>query len=176
MNKQKNQIIILLAVIFLGVLYAFIQYLFLPQWDILKEKSAHIAERQAYLKKLEENDKILSSLKDQALDLTAQVSMLDKKIPKKLDKPNIMLTIYSMAKNIGLSPKSLNYDPINDEGEFYSMGMNFFCAGSAENIYTFTEQFLNVDKYTFTLDSISISPGEGGVSANMRLVAYAYKE
>jgi Tfp pilus assembly protein PilO len=176
MNKPKNQIIILIAFIILGVVYAYIQYLFIPQWNILKDGSAYIAEREAYLHKLEENDKILPNLKSRTLDITAQAVMLDKQITKKLDKPNIMLTIYSMAKNVGLNPKSLNYEPIYDEGEYFSMGMNFSCGGSAESVFTLVEQLSNVDKHTFALDSISIVSVEGGVSADLRLVAYAYKE
>lgn len=176
MNKQKNQILILLGVIMTGVLYVYIQYFFLPQLGVLKEKTDHLAARQAYLWKLEENDRILPSLKEQAQDLTVQASALDKSVPKKVDKPDIMLTVYNLAKKNALNPKNLNYEPVKDEGGFYTMGMNFDCTGSAESVYRLAEQFLQGNKYIFVLDSISMSPGEGGVSAKMRLVAYIYKK
>ncbi len=107
--------------------------------------------------KLEESYKVLSSLKDEAKDLKAQVSVLDKKVPKKMDKPDIMLTIYNMARNNGLSPESLSYEPIKDEGSHLTMGMSFTCTGPAENIYALVEQFLTGNKYIFALDSISFS-------------------
>lgn len=175
MNKQKNQIIILAAVIGIGLLYAYMQYLFIPQWATLKEKSAHVTERQAYLTHLVESYKLLSTLKEEVVDLEAQASILDKKVPKKLDKPDIMLTIYSMAKKNGLTPKSLGYEAIQDEGTFLSMPLTFSCSGPQANVYTLLQQFMNNNKYIFALDSISFSPGNEETTTTMRIVAYAYK-
>ncbi|NLI91836.1 MAG: type 4a pilus biogenesis protein PilO [Peptococcaceae bacterium] len=175
MNKQKNQILFLAAVIVLGILYAYVQYLFIPEWGVLKQKTAQVSERQAYLTRMENSYKDFSALKQQSSSLKAQVSVLDKKVPKKLDKPDIMLTIYNLAKNNGLSPKSLTYEPIKDEGQYLTMGMNFSCTGPAENIYTLVDQFLKGNKYIFALDSISFTSNKDGSTANMRIVAYAYK-
>lgn len=175
MTKQKSQIYIMLAVILFGSLYVYIQYLFLPQWNVIKEKSAHLSAIQGQLTKLEDSSKILSDLQQQQKDLMVQVSELANKVPKKLDKPDIMLTVSSMAKSNGLSPKSLSYDPLKEEDGIYSMGLNFSCTGPEENVYNLVEDFLKGNKYIFALDSISISPAEGGVSASMRLVTYGYK-
>ncbi len=175
MNKHKNQIIILVAVIGIGLLYAYIQNLFIPQWANLKDISAYAAERQAYLAKLEESYKVLSTLEEEAVDLEVQASILDNKMPKKLDKPDIMLTIYSMAKKNGLAPKSLGYEAIQDEGAFLSMPMTFSCTGPQANVYTLLQQFLNNNKYIFTLDSISFSQKNEETTTTMLIVAYAYK-
>lgn len=176
MSKQKNQLLILVVLIVAGALYAYIQYLFLPQFAVLKEETAHLAERKAYLTKLEENFKILPSLKEQVKVLTAQAGELSRDIPLKADKPDIMLSIYNMAKDNGLNPLSLNYSPVKEEAGIITMGMDFTCTGPEENVYALVEKFFEDNKYIFALDSISINPGEGGVSAKMHLVAYFYRQ
>jgi len=175
MNKQKNQLLILIAVIMVGILYAYIQYLFIPQWSILVEKSAQVSDRKAYLTRLEESYQGFSVLKEQAVDLKAQVSTLDSKIPKKLDKPDIMVTIYNMAKKNAVIPQSLSYEPVKDEGGYLTMGMNFSCVGSPENIYTLVQQFQEGNPYIFVLDSIQFGEGGGPTQTNMRIVAYVYQ-
>lgn len=176
MNKQKNQILILAGVVIVGFLYAYIQYFFIPQWSVLKGKNAEVSERREYLTQLEESYKVYPSLKEEVQSLKSEVSTLEKKVPVKLDKPDIMLTVYNLAKNNGISPKSLSYEPIKDEGNYLTMGMSFYCTGPAENIYTLVEKFLSGNKYIFALDSISLGQDESGsTSANMRIVAYVYK-
>ncbi|RNC29307.1 MAG: hypothetical protein AWM53_00660 [Candidatus Dichloromethanomonas elyunquensis] len=175
MNKQRNQFLILTFIIILGGLYAYIQYLFIPEWRGLKEETSRVSQRQADLARMETGYKEFSSLKQQASSLKAQASMLDKKVPKKLDKPDIMLTIYNMAKSLSLSPKSLTFEDVKDEGQYLTMGMNFSCTGSPENVYTLVDQFLKGNKYIFALDSISFIPGTEESTVKMRIVAYAYK-
>lgn len=176
MNKQKQQVLVLAAIVLAGGLYAYFQFLLYPEWVGLKAESAQLAARQAYLERLENSNKDYAALKQQASALKTQLAALDKKTPKKMDKPDIMLTIYNMAKRNGVSPQSLAYEDIKDEGSSYSMGMNFSCTGPAENIYALIDQFQKGDKYILALDSISLNQGENASTANMRLVAYAYKQ
>lgn len=176
MSKQKSQILILAVVIILGFLYAYIQYFFIPEWGILKGKNTEVSERREYLTKLEESYRILPDLQEEVKALETQASTLEKKVPMKLDKPDIMLTIYNLAKDNGISPKSLSYEPVTDEGNYLTMGMTFSCTGPVENIYTLVEKFLNGNKYIFALDSINFSKEEDGTSTvDMRIVAYVYK-
>ncbi|HHV63655.1 MAG TPA: type 4a pilus biogenesis protein PilO [Peptococcaceae bacterium] len=176
MSKEKNQILILLALVLFGVLYAYVQYLFLPQLSILKDKTAYLTAREAYLQKLEDNSKILSSLKSQVVVLNTQAAKLEQEIPIYADKPDMMLTIYNMAKRFGLSPLSLNYSPLQEEDGYYTMGIDFTCKGPEHQVYALVRSLLRNTDYIFALDNISIRPGTEGVSANMHFIAYFYHE
>ena len=173
MDKQKKQFIALILVILFGFMYAYIQFLFTPQWSNLNNLSAEIAQRQAHLERLEENYKILSTVKQNAQDLTILQTELKERIPTDLDKPDIMMIVYTMAKDNGLSPGTLSFESVRQEGETMTMGMGFTCTGSRENINNLVEQFLEGSKYILVLDSISYSGSEELVSADMRLTAYA---
>ena len=150
--KQKNQIRILIALILIGGFYAYFEYLLMPQWQVLKHTSALFEERKAYLERLENTD--LTSLEQKVTELTLEEVNLRNSLPKTLDKPDIMLTIYNLAKINGISPQTLTYEPIQDEGQFYTMGMNFACTGPLENVFALVEQFRQGPKYVFTLDTI----------------------
>lgn len=176
MKKYKTQILILISVLLLGGLYVYFQFLLFPKLDVLKSQSSYLKERQMYLMKLEDSSKILPNLEKQIVNLNAEVSALDEKIPKEMDKPEIMLILYNMAKNNELKPQSIEYEAIEDEVIYYKLGLNFSCSGSIENIYLFIEQVLKQKKYIFALDSINISFGEEETSAKIRLVSYTYKK
>lgn len=173
MNKQINQFIILTVVVVLGFVYAYFNYMFIPQWTELKNISAQISSRQVYLERLQENNKIISNLKQDVVDLTVTEMELKRKIPAELDYPDIMMTIYTMANNNGLSPNNLSFESFKQEGQTVTLGMSFTCTGPKENIHTLVEQFLKGNEYIFVLDSISYSGPDEEVSANMKLTAYA---
>lgn len=173
MNKQINQFIILTLVVVLGIVYAYFKFMFIPQYNELKDVSAHLSQRQLYLERLEENYKILSTLKQDVVELTALETEFEEQIPSDLDFPDIMMTVYAMAKDNGISPKNLSYEALKQEGQTVTLGMSFSCTGPKDNIHTLVEQFLDGNKYIFVLDSISYSGPDEEISANMQLTAYA---
>lgn len=173
MDKQKNQFVVLFVVVLLGFMYTYIQFLFLPQWGELKNISAELSNRQAYLERLKGDYKILSILKNNVEELSVKQMDLKKRIPTELDKPDIMMVVYAMAHNNRLSPGNLSFEALRQEGQIVSMGMGFTCTGSRDDIHTLVEKFLNDNKYIFVLDSISYSGAGQTLSANMRLTAYA---
>lgn len=173
MNKQINQFIILTLVVVLGFVYAYFKFMFIPQYNELRDISAHLSQRQIYLARLQENYKVLSTLKQNVVELTVTETELKEKIPVELDYPDIMMTVYTMAKDNGLSPKNLSFESIKQEGQTVTLGMSFTCTGPKDNTHTLVEQFLNGNKYIFVLNSISYSRPEDEISANMKLTAYA---
>ncbi len=173
MKKQINQFIILTLVVVLGFVYAYFKFMFIPQWTELKDISAQISNRQIYLERLQENYKILSTLKQNVVELTVTETEFKEKIPVELDYPDIMMTIYTMANNNGLSPSNLSFESLKQEGQTVTLGMSFTCKGPKANIHTLVEQFLNGNEYIFVLDSISYSGPDEEISANMKLTAYA---
>lgn len=174
MSKQKNQIFILIFIILVGLLYVYVQYLFLPQMAILKGQTNYLTERKAYLENLKDNASRLPELQEQKALLQVRADELEKRVPRDLDKPEIMLTVYNLAKAYGVTPHSLNFDQPKEEGGFTAMGLDFACSGSEGDIYTLAEEFGKGRDYIFALDSISIEPGETEVSARMKLKAYGY--
>ena len=173
MEKQKKQLLMLIAVVSFGFMYAYIQFLLTPQWGVIKGLATELSVSQAHLERLEESDNNLSTLKQNVVELTMVESDLKERIPTGLDKPDIMMTIYSMAKENDLSSRNLSFEGIREENQTFTMGMAFSCTGSRDNINTLVEQFHLGSKYIFVLESISYSSSEEVVSSDMRLVAYA---
>lgn len=175
MNKQKNQLLVLIGVVFLGFMYSYIQFFFLPQWGELQAVSVRISEREAYLQRLQENHERLPVLKENVDELEVQEGELRDVIPQELDYPDIMMTVYSLAKDNGLTPINLSYEGVKEDGQTVTMGMSFSCTGPRENIHNLIDQFLKGNEYIFALQSISYSDSQEGVSANMKLTAYTLR-
>jgi len=115
----------------------------------------------------------VAALRQDVMELTVAETNLKDRIPAELDYPNIMMTVYTMAKNNGLNPKNISYESIAQQGQTVTLGLSFTCTGSRDNIYTLAEQFLKGDEYLFVLDSISVSGSPEESSATMILTAYA---
>ncbi len=173
MIKQINRFTILILIVVLGFFYAYFKFLFIPQWTELRDISAQISNRQFYLERLQENNKNIDTLRQNVLELTASKAELKERVPDELDYPDIMMTVYNLAKDNGLSPKKLSFDSVKQEGQTVTLGMSFTCTGPKDNIHALVEQFLNGNEYIFVLDSISYSGSEEEISANMKLTAYA---
>ncbi len=171
--KPKKSIIILIVLILGGGLYVYAHYFLMPQWQLLKQTSSLYAERQAYLERLENND--LAVLEKQVAELSLKESDLRNSLPPEIDKPDILLTVYNLAKDNGVSPQTLDYEPIKDEAGFFSMGMTFTCTGPLEKVFALVEQLRKETKYILIVDSMNLAEREGDYAVTMRLVAHLYK-
>lgn len=180
MNKQKRQIMFLFLLVVFGVIYVYIQYLLVPELGKIHNKTLLLKQKQAYLEKLKRSYLVMPELKKKAEELNGREEDLDGLVPKKLDKPYIMLDIYNLAKKNGVTPKSLSFEPLQEKENHYAMGMNFSCTGSKENIFELIDQLDKGGEYKYTLDSLSLNATEGIIdgnnNVNMRIVVYAYKE
>ncbi len=174
-SKPRRQILILGVLVLLCFLWIDVTYLFIPRLSILQEKTALVSQRAAYLAELQKNYRNYSAIKAQAVSFKAEVAKLDQDIPKIVDKPQIMLTVYNLAKSNGIKPISLKFEPLKEQGSYSSMTMTFFCSGPTENMLTLVEQFQKGKIYLFALNSININQGNQQATASMSITAYFYK-
>ncbi|MGI5901935.1 MAG: hypothetical protein ACOX7U_05620 [Desulfitobacteriia bacterium] len=176
MKKRKNRIIVVVLIFSFAFLCFYIQYLFLPQLAVIKGKVREFSEREAYLAQIEDNYQNYSLLEEEFLTLQARALELDSKVLKSLDKPEIMLALYNMAKDKGLSPKSLTFGSQWEESDYRALNIIFTCSGPLQNIYEFMDQFSAEDYYFFALESVAINQQGQEAISEMCITAYAYKD
>lgn len=173
MSRTSKNIMITFGIILAVVAYAYALYF---QIGTLKIQDAQIAEYQDYYIVLQENNANFEALKKQQEELTSQQAVLNMKMPKSLDKPELMNYIFSMAANSGISPLDLNFEQIEDKGNYYSLAFTVICSGPQDKTYAFAEKVRKASTYILALDSITITTGEtDDVTAQMRIIAYSYK-
>jgi len=174
-EKKGKQVILAAALVLVGMLAGYAVYIFMPKISELQAQAAEISRQRVLLSQLQQGYRSYDQLKEQAASLQGKASELKKKIPGEINKPEIMLAVYNMAKNSGVAPKNLTFEEQKDEGAYFSMGMVFTCEGETIHILNLVDAFQKRDKYYLALDSITFNQAEKQTMATMRLVAYFYK-
>ena len=151
------QIIALVIIIVLALIYTYINFLFLPKWTSIQKQREQLQKRQAYYQQLlgyQSNPaglkKTSDGLEDQAKDLTAQ-------IPSQLDKPQIMVDIYTIAKLHSINPQTLKFEPLQNKGDHQELTMNFSCSGNTEDVLSLIEDLEHTPLQKFALQSINLT-------------------
>ena len=151
---QKITLVIILGV---GLVYAYVNYLFLPKWtSIQNQRDKQQKDLASYQKLLtyqanqEQLAKTIAGLESEAKGLSAQ-------IPSQLDKPQIMVDIYTIAKLHAVDPQTLKFEPIQTVGDHQELTMNLSYIGQAENIIKLIDDLENTPLHKFALHSINLA-------------------
>lgn len=157
MRKEKIEKIALAVVLALGLVYAYLNYLFLPKWALLQKQREQLRSREAYYQQLlsyqsnkEGLTKTIASLDSQAKELTAQ-------IPADLDKPQIMVDIYTIAKLHAVNPQTLKFEQIQKKGNNQELAMSLTCSGKIDDILSFIKDLETTPLDKFALQSINFN-------------------
>lgn len=165
MKKEKKQKIALAIILGLTLVYAYINYLFLPKWTLLqkqREQLQNSLNSYQQLLSFQSNQvglaKTSASLEGEAKELTAL-------IPSQLDKPDIMVDIYTIAKLHAVEPQTLKFEPIQNKGDHQELAMNLSCSGQTEDILSLIYNIEHTPLHKFALQStnLTVSKSASGV-------------
>ncbi|NLM21167.1 MAG: type 4a pilus biogenesis protein PilO [Peptococcaceae bacterium] len=176
-NREKpyKQIAILTIIIAVTLITLYVVYLFIPQLSVIQAKTQLVKEKTDYLAKMERGYRNYSQLEEQAADLSTQISVLENEILKGMDKPEIVLAVYSTAKQSGVQPVSLSFETLEDQGTYVVLPLDFSCEGPYDKVMAFIQELQQGAQYFFTLDSMNYKQQGDKVNAKMRLLTYFYK-
>jgi len=178
MVKKQNTHWQTVLTIILGVtlLALYAVFLFVPQLRVLEEKKDRIEERTAFLVKMEKGYRHYAQLEEQDAALRAQILSLSEKVPKSMDKPEIIVAVYNKAKKNEVVPISLNFEDVQDKGLYKLLPLDFQCEGSYNNVMALISELQQDPAYYFTLSGISFQQEEDQINAKMRLFCYSYND
>lgn len=157
MTKEKMQKITLVIILGLGLIYAYVSYLFLPKWTLIQNQRDQLEKKTASYQKLNTYQSNQEEIAKTIADLETEVKDLAAKIPAQLDKPQIMVDIYTMAKLHAVEPQTLKFEPIKTVGDHQELSMNLSYIGPAENIINLIDDLQHTSLHKFALHSVNLS-------------------
>ena len=147
----------LVLIIGIALIYAYINFLFLPKWTSIQQQREQLQKKQAYYQQMLSNQSDQTGLKKTIEGLEGQAKELTAQIPSQLDKPKIMVDIYTIAKLHSINPQTLKFEPIQKKGDHQELAMNLSCSGQIEDILSLIEELAHTPLQKFALQSINIT-------------------
>lgn len=173
MKKEKMQIIILIFFILFGIGYAYFKFLLLPQWTIIQDASNQLLSRSNYYQELLTHQNNQSGLEQEIKALETKVLQLNAQLPNRLDNPQLMVGLYTLAKKHSVNPKSLAFEQAQTKGAYQEIGMNFSCSGKAVDILAMIHALQFGGSQRLAIKSLSLSGSQVALQAEMKLTANA---
>ncbi|MDA8227963.1 MAG: type 4a pilus biogenesis protein PilO [Desulfitobacterium hafniense] len=173
MNKQTKQLIILIMLVLGGLLYAYVNYLFMPEWDKLKQLAAQVNDRQKRYEQLLYYKSNPAILQTEIKKLESQTSESSAQLPAALDKPAIIYYLQSLAKANQIQPQSLNFEPLQNKGTYQTLAMSFSCTGKPADILAMLKKLQSEGNPRVTIQSLNLANQLGTMRADIKLIAYA---
>lgn len=172
MDKQKIEKIILVVLVVVAGFYLYWTYLFQPQWSTLTRTNQEIAARTTYLNRL-------TSYQDSARlqqDLVKEQELgkqLSSRLPSTLDKPRISVEVYLLAKQQGVNPQSITFEPLQNKENHQELDFTFVVQGQITPILNMLSTLQQGSTLKYSLKNISLSTSEDQTTATLRLTAYS---
>lgn len=157
MTKEKKQKITLVIILGLGIIYAYANYLFIPKWAMIQTQRDQILKKTGSYEKLLVYQSNQEELAKTIAVLESEAKALSAKIPSQLDKPQIMVDIYTMAKLHAVDPQTLKFEPIQTVGDHQELAMNLSYSGQVENIINLIDDLQNTSLHKFALRSVNLT-------------------
>lgn len=171
-DKEQAQKLFLLLLVVFAVLYSYANYIFLPQWNHLVDLRQQVQQSQALLQKLTYYSQHRASLEQQISAAQEQLIKGTEQVPALINKPQLTVDIYSMAKLRGVIPDSIKFDKIQSQGSSQTMGVHFSGSGQAVSILEFVQD-LHKSKDLLSVQEFTISANQGSMHVELGITAYA---
>ncbi|WP_088226202.1 hypothetical protein [Desulfosporosinus sp. FKB] len=174
-KKEKIEIIILIFFVFLGLLYAYISFAFLPEWIIIQKSKSQLKAQQEYYQKLLTYQKNKSQLQLDINELKSKVTQLNSQVPNGLDKPQIMVQLYNLSKQHAVIPQKITFEKTQAKSSFETIGISFSCDGKSDDIQAMIHELQFGKTQRMAINSINLTISEGTMHAELKLLTYIDK-
>lgn len=173
MKKEQSQIILLVFILLFGFSYAYIKFLFQPQWMVIQNAENQKLVLESQYQELLAYQSNQAGLEQEIKTLEAEVEQLNNQIPKGLDKPQLMVELYTLAKQHTVDPQSITFEQAQSIGAYQEMGMSFSCFGKSADLLALIHDLQFGESQRLALKSISLTGSQTNMRADLKLTAYA---
>ncbi len=173
MKKERLQIIILVVTIMFGTSYAYLKFLFLPQWSVIQDATNRLDSLQNQYQELLTYQKNQSALQQEIKALETKVLELKAQLPNRLDKPQLMVGLYTQAKQHTVDPQSIAFEQAQTKGTYQEMGISFSCLGKTSDILALIHDLQFGGNQRLAIKSLGLTGSQGNMRAELKLTASA---
>lgn len=173
MKKEALEKVLLMVLLFGVLVYSYNTFLLRPELSTLEKLNTELQAKQSRYEQLlvYQEDKI--GFEEEIKRLEAENTTLDAQIPSSLDKPQMMMYIYSVAKSTQVEPVSLNFEQSKNSEEVQSMVLSFSCLGKINDVLVFMKKIQFEGTQKMGIQSVNLVNQNGTLKADIKFVAYA---
>ena len=172
LKKEKLEVIALILFIMLGLGYAYMTLLFLPEWTIIQSSTSQLYAQKDHYQELLTYKKNQIGLQQETKTLETKVLQLNSQLPNRLDKPQLMVGIYTLAKQYSVSPQSISFEQAQTKGTYQEMELGFSSLGKPADILAMIHDLQFGGTQRLAIKSVNLSVTQGVMRAELKLTAY----
>ncbi|MCB8817976.1 type 4a pilus biogenesis protein PilO [Desulfosporosinus shakirovi] len=173
LKKEKLEKVILILFLIFGLVYAYITVLFLPEWTVIQSSTSQLNAQENHYQELLSYQNNQSGLQEEIKTLEAKVLQLNAQLPNRIDNPQLMVGLYTLAKQHSVIPQTLAFEQAQTKGAYQEMGMSFSCLGKTTDILTMVHDLQFGGGQRLEIKSISLTGTQQNMRADLKLTAYA---
>ncbi len=173
LKKEKLEIIALILFVMFGLVYAYRTLLFVPEWMVIQSVTSQLDAQEKHYQELLTYQKNQSGLQQEIKTLETKVLQLNSQLPNRLDKPQLMVGLYTLAKQHSVIPQTIAFEQAQTKGTYQEMGMSFSCLGKTADILTLIQDLQFGGSQRLVIKSINLTVQQGTMRAELKLAANA---
>lgn len=175
MKKEKFEKLLLVVMLTSGLVYLYATYFFLPKLEVVKLEFKQLTEQKAYFQQVEDYKVNLSDLQQKIQTLESQKQEIGALVPTQLDKPQIIVDLYTNAKARSVTPESLSFEQIQNKDGHQEMGMSLIGLGKPEDILGLIKDIQSIGKQKFAVQSVKLTTQQGIMRMELKLTGFALR-
>lgn len=174
MNKEKIEKILFIALIIAGIGYVYYNYLLQPQLEVIQQKNAQLTKIQAHYLQLSNYARNMAGLQQEIKAQEDQDKKLSSQLNNQINKPQVMVDLYSLAKTHGVTPQNIKFDALQDNGKYQQLGMLFSAQGNPADVLSMIQD-LGTGNLKVSVQGVNLVMQQGYMRADIKLADYAGK-
>jgi len=167
---EKAGLAVLLAA---AALYIYANWLWQPQVARVYEQAQELRRQQEHLRLLNSYAANAGLLAQETSQAEAALAKLQKQVPATLNKGNLLVNIYTLAKRHGVQAQNLTFEELQQKGNVREMGMALVLTGAAEDVLATIKDLQYGDTLHLAVQSVTLGADKNGVKADLKLLALA---
>lgn len=172
MKKEKVQIIALAVLIGFGLIYAYYTYLLSPEIRVIKQKTGQLAQRQEYYLRLQNYAKNETGLDQEIKTLEQEIKGLKTKPTGHLDKPQIMVDLYALAKEKGVYPQTVAFAEPQVKSGYIELPVTFTSLGQPGNVLGMIATLVAQKNSNLAVQAVNLTQQQGVLRAELKLTGF----
>lgn len=173
MKKEQRQKILLAVLLGAGLIYAYATYLLIPEWAKIKTLQQTLGQRQGYYRQLQGYEQNKAGLQAEISQLQGKLKQATLSVPGRIDKPQLMVYVYTVAKRNKVNGQALKFEPIQPKGFYQTMPLTITCEGKPEDVFRFLQDLKNGSEQRLVAQSVSLTQQQGLMRGELKFLVYA---
>jgi len=171
MTKEQQQKIILIVLLGVGSIYVYATHFLLPELAKIQGLQQTIAQKQEYYRQLQIYQGDRTGLQTEISQLQNTLNQVA--VPRSIDKPQLMLYLYKMAKSHAVNAQTVKFDTVQQKGFYQEMPLSLNCQGTPQDILRLLTDLKNGSEQRLVPRSVNLTWQQGVMRGEIKLVAYS---